>query len=305
MRRTLLLIVLFFAFFNVAQAQDEEWYRNFGMNIGWNFAQPKWDAFTGFQQRFNMESGFQHTPIVATDYANGGSFGFAIFAGNSMMDFEYRATGLKTSYSVQKDPSQAAQDFKLKLTQHSGRYSYAYGHSFGKYRTTGVYLGAGIYGGTWMMRTASDGKKLSRYNGADDFKGFSIGVSPQFVFRTHFLELKAYYDVPFIQTDLSPLYNALYKDYGAPSVSGDAKLKSGLGAYGVTATLFIAFGKPKEREKPRAETAEDRKQLQDFEKGQSDFQRGLENDKQKSQDRINKSLNDQEKEERRWNDKHR
>lgn len=92
---------------------------------------------------------------------------FTIFVEHMFVDFEYRSQALSGSYSMKPSPTEEMTDYKFKFYLHSGRFSYNYGWSFGKYRTTGIYFGAALYGGTFDMKMKYGDKKYQRQTSHD------------------------------------------------------------------------------------------------------------------------------------------
>ncbi len=240
----LAILVLLYAPCASAQDDDEALYVNWGFNAGWSFAKPQYPGMDAFKERFDAVSSFKHESLQLGTMSNGGAFGLSFFSGHSAVSFDYHALGLTSTYSMESSPGEGLRDYSFKLYQHTGRWSYGYGIPWAKYGVCGIYAGAGIYFGTWDVKWKKPLDEKMKSANIEDLKGFSLGISPELTLRLAFVEIKAFYDYPFLKTDLAPVYNYLYGAAGAPSADGDNKLKAGLSNLGVCATVFIPFGKP-------------------------------------------------------------
>ncbi len=246
-------IFLLYCTFRLTAQDDDAFYKNFGMNLGYAVAMPKYPALDAYKQHYDAETGFVHNPMQLNNQVTKGlSLGVSLFGFHDYMDFEYRVLASRGTYELPLNGNMKTYTFKQ--YQHTARYSYNRGFAFGKYGFVGIYAGAAIYAGTFGFKTKeNDGKKFNALN-MDDFKSFTIGVSPQLTLRLRFFELKAFYDYPFISTNLSPVYNKMFENAQVPGAGSDANLKSKLSNLGVSATFFIAFGEPKPRPEPSPQT---------------------------------------------------
>lgn len=303
MRKFVLSFICLLILAQVSFAQDDEtFYKNFGMNIGYAVAVPKYPAIDGFKKHFDGESGFSHVPMnLENTVSQGFSGGFSLFGFHDYMDFEYRVLATKGTYDLPKNSVQ--ENYTFKFYQHTARYSYNRGITFGKYGLVGLYAGAGIYAGTFGMKIKDPFDKKFQSLSVDGFRNFTIGISPQLTVRLRFFELKAFYDYPFLSHNISPVYNKMFQNAGATDASVDAGLNGKFTNFGVSATFFIAFGKPKPRPQPYAETAEDRARLQQFNNDQKDFNNKRQKENEDSRRRIEDMQRKQERENKRSSDK--
>jgi hypothetical protein len=233
--------------------------------------------------------------------SNGGALGLSFFSGHSAVSFDYHALGLTNTYKMEAEKGEGLKDYSFKLYQHTGRWSYGYGIPWARYGTCGIYAGAGIYFGTWDVKWRKPLDEKMKSTNIEDLKGFSMGISPELTLRLLFVEIKTFYDYPFLKTDLAPVYNYLYGQAGAPSADGDSKLKTGLSNLGVCASVFIPFGKPspannsrkasgnsydrdaQEREQMRRDSERNQKGVQENEKAIQEYQKS--NERQHEQER--------------------
>jgi len=282
-------------------AQDDNaLYANWGFNAGWSFAQPQYPGLDAFKERFDAVSVFNHEPMQLGTSANGGAFGLSFFSGHSAVSFDYHALGLVSTYRMEAATGEGLKDYSFKLYQHTGRWSYGYGIPWAKYGVCGIYAGAGFYFGTWDAKWKKPLDDKMKSTNIEDLKGLSLGISPELTLRLFFVEIKAFYDYPFLKTDLAPVYDYLYGEAGAPSANGDSKMKTGLSNLGVCATVFIPFGKPSpsgntrrssgsndrdasEREQMKKDAEQNQKGVQENEKRIQEYQKS--NERQHEQER--------------------
>jgi hypothetical protein len=301
MRPILLAVLVLFCFVSARAQDDEELYVNWGFNAGWSFATPHYPGLDAFKERYDAVAAFNHDPMQLGTTSSGGAFGLSFFSGHAAVSFDYHALGLTSTYKMESTVGDGLKDYSFKLYQHAGRWSYGYGFPWAKHGVCGIYAGAGIYFGTWDVKLQKPLDTKMKSTNIEDLKGFSLGVSPELTLRLFFLEIKAFYDYPFVKTDLAPVYDYLYGAAGAPSASGDSKLKTGLSNLGVCATLFIPFGKPSptgnsrqasgssgdggasEREQMKRDAERNQRGVQQNEKSIQEYQRN--NERQHEQER--------------------
>jgi hypothetical protein len=295
--RLLLQFVVALLCATTAAAQDDDdeaLYANWGFNLGWSYAKPSYPGLEALKERYDANTAFLHEPMQPGTYSSGGAFGLSFFSGRSAFSFDYHALGLTNTYRMESAAGEGLKDYSFKLYQHTGRWSYGYGIPWAKHGVCGIYAGAGIYFGTWDVKWRKPLDEKMKSTNIEDLKGLSLGLSPELTLRLFFLEIKAFYDYPLLKTDLAPVYNYLYGQAGAPSASGDSKLKTGLSNLGVCATVFIPFGKPspvshsggtsgsgndrdaREREQMKRDSEQNQKRVQENERSIRDYQRSNE-----------------------------